>query len=134
VATAAGYVISTEALGQAGSDPARARDRLSVAYVVALAARVVREVGGMAKHVTAGKGRLPVFGLDTAIRFRTPADRAAFTEELTAAVTLLAATYHDEQPDGGRWQRLTVTVHPVPKGVDPGAPQPHHETPREEQR
>jgi predicted ArsR family transcriptional regulator len=122
VATAAGYVVSPEALGAAGSDPARARDHLSAAYVVALAARVVREVGRMARNAAHQRTRLPVYGVDTAIRFRSPADRAAFAEQLTAAVTGLAAEYHDEQAADGRWQRLTLTVHPVPKGVDPSAP------------
>jgi DNA-binding transcriptional ArsR family regulator len=122
VATAAGYVVSPEALGAAGSQPAHARDRLSAAYVVALAARVVREVGGMIRSASREHTRLPVFGLDTAIRFRSPADRAAFADQLTAAVTRLVSEYHDERAPDGRWQRLTIAVHPVPKGVDPSAP------------
>jgi Helix-turn-helix domain len=122
VATAAGYVVSPEALGAAGSDPARTRDRLSAAYVVALAGRVVREVGGMARTVARTKGRLPVLGLDTAIRFRSPAERAAFAEELTTAVAALASKYHDQDAPNGRWQRVVAAVHPVPKGVDPDPP------------
>jgi predicted ArsR family transcriptional regulator len=122
VATAAGYVVSPGALGDAATDPARLRDRLSSAYVIALAARVVREVGGMARHALRGDKRLPVLGLDTDIRLRSPADRAAFAEELTAAVVRLAAKYHNEQAPDGRWQRLVVAVHPVPEGVDPGPP------------
>jgi DNA-binding transcriptional ArsR family regulator len=118
VATAASYVVAPQ-LGDAGAtDPARARDRLSAAYVVALAARVVREVGGMARDAARRKARLPVLGLDSAVRFATPADRAAFADELAAAVTGLVAKYHDERAPGGRWQRLTVAVHPVPAGVD----------------
>lgn len=116
VATAGGYVVSPVALGAAGSDPGRARDHLSAAYVVALAARVVGEVGGMARNAARQRKRLPVFGLDAAVRFRSPADRAAFAEDLTAAVTRLVAQYHDEQAPDGRWQRLTVAVHPVPHG------------------
>ncbi|MGH9118230.1 MAG: ArsR/SmtB family transcription factor [Acidimicrobiales bacterium] len=127
VATAAGYVVSPAAMGAAGSDPARARDHLSAAYVVALAARVVREVGGMARNAARQRSRLPVFGLDTAIRFRSPADRAAFADELTAAVARLTSKYHDERVPKGRWQRLTVAIHPVPKGVDASAPQEPHE-------
>lgn len=122
VATAAAYVVSPDAMGKAGSDPARLRDRLSAAYVIALAARVVREVGGMARNAIRESKRLPVLGLDTDIRFASPADRAAFAEELTAAVTRLVAKYHDEQAPGGRWQRLVVAVHPVPQDVDPTPP------------
>lgn len=123
VATAAGYVVSPEALGAAGSTPGRTRDRLAAAYVVALAARVVAEVGGMARNAVRQGKRLPVFGLDTDIRFASPADRAAFADELTAAVTRLASKYHDERAPSGRWQRLMVSVHPVPKGVDPSEPE-----------
>ena len=134
VATAAGYVVSPEALGEAGSDPDRAGDRLSAAYVVALAARVVREVGGMARNAARRRQRLPVFGLDTAIRFRSPADRAAFADELATTVTRLVAMYHDEEAPEGRWQRLLVAVHPVPKDADPAPDDesrvPHRDTTR----
>ncbi|MFD2077592.1 Helix-turn-helix domain-containing protein [Actinopolymorpha cephalotaxi] len=125
VATAAGYVVSPEALGAAASAPraeADEADRMSAAYVVALAARVVAEVGGMARTAVRQRKRLPVYGLDTAVRFSSPADRAAFAEELTAAVNRLASKYHDERTPNGRWQRLTISMHPVPKGVDPGTP------------
>jgi predicted ArsR family transcriptional regulator len=122
VATAAGYVVSPEALGQARSEPGRSRDRLAAEYVVALAARVVTELGSMLRHAARQHKRLPALGIDTAIRFATPADRAAFADELTAAVAGLAAKYHDEAAPDGRWQRVMVAVHPVPKGVDLGAP------------
>jgi DNA-binding transcriptional ArsR family regulator len=122
VATAGSYVVAAE-LGTAGaSDPARVRDRLSAAYVVALAARVVREVGGMARNAAREDKRLPVLGLDSAVRFASPADRAAFAQELAGAVTALAAKYHDETAPDGRWHRLTASVHPVPAAVDPVAP------------
>lgn len=124
VASAAGYVVSPEALGAAAGGPRPGGDRLSAAYVVALAARVVAEVGGMARNAVRGRKQLPVYGLDAAVRFRSPADRAAFAEELTAAVNGLVSKYHDESAPDGRWQRLMVAVHPVPKGVDPGAPEP----------
>src|SRR5918992_4174685 len=81
VATAAGYVVSPEALGAAASIPRRATaDRMSAAYVVALAARVIAEVGGMARNAVRKQKRLLVFGLDTEIRFGSPADPAAFAD------------------------------------------------------
>ncbi|NEE00784.1 ArsR/SmtB family transcription factor [Phytoactinopolyspora halotolerans] len=121
VATAAGYVVSPEALGAAASTPQPSAERMSAAYVVSLAARVVAEVGGMARNAVRQRKRLPVFGLDTDIRFGSPADRAAFAEELTAAVNRLVSKYHDERTPDGRWQRLMIVAHPVPKGVEPGA-------------
>jgi biotin operon repressor len=122
IATAAAYVVSPDAMGEAGSDPAKLRDRLSAAYVIALAARVVREVGGMTRNAIREAKRLPVLGLDTDIRIASPADRAAFAEELTAAVAQLVSKYHDIEAPDGRWQRLVVAVHPVPKDVDPSPP------------
>jgi DNA-binding transcriptional ArsR family regulator len=122
VATAAGYVVSPDAMGDAGSDPVKLRDRLSAAYVIALAARVVREVGGMTRNAIHGAKRVPVLGLDTDIRFASPADRAGFAEELTATVAQLVSKYHDVKAPDGRWQRLVVAVHPVPKDIDPSPP------------
>jgi hypothetical protein len=56
--------------------------------------------------------RLPTLALDTEIRFASAADRAAFAEELTGAVTGLVSRYHDP---GGRAHRLVVAAHPLPK-------------------
>ena len=47
VATAASYVVSPGALGPVAADPGRSNDRLSASYLIALAARAVREVGEM---------------------------------------------------------------------------------------
>jgi hypothetical protein len=84
------------------------------AYLIALAARVVREVGALARRAARANRVLPVFALDTEIRFATPKDRAAFADELATAVSRLAAKYHDEAAPDGRWQRLMVAVHPLP--------------------
>jgi DNA-binding transcriptional ArsR family regulator len=111
-ATAASYVVSPAALGSSAPDPARVGDRLSARYLVAIAARIVREVGLMAREADAADRRLATMTIDTEIGFATPEDRARFAEELTRAVTQLAATYHH---DGGRPHRLLVAAHPVPK-------------------
>jgi predicted ArsR family transcriptional regulator len=114
LATAAAYVVSPAALGEAASDPDRVTDRLSARYLVSLAARIVREVGDLARRAEQAGKRLPTLALDTEIRFRSSAERAAFTEELASAVTALVSRYHDESAPGGRRQRLIVAAHPVP--------------------
>src|SRR5688572_33336722 len=53
VATAHSYVVSPAALGRAAADPSRTLDRLSAGYLIALAARVVREVGQLVKRAAA---------------------------------------------------------------------------------
>lgn len=110
-ATAACYVVSPAALGEDGARPDRVADRLSARYLIALAGRVVREVGDLARRADAAGKRLPTFSLDTEVRFRSARDRAAFADELTAAVVELAARYHH---DGGRPHRLVVAAHPKP--------------------
>jgi DNA-binding transcriptional ArsR family regulator len=119
VATAASYVVSPGALGQAANDPARASDRLSARYLIALAARIVREVGGLARRADAEDKRLATLGLDTEIAFRSSQERAAFTNELAAAVTSLVERYHDPSAADGRPHRLIVAAHPVPPTPDP---------------
>ncbi|MFC4562456.1 helix-turn-helix domain-containing protein [Nocardiopsis mangrovi] len=114
VATAAGYVVAPEPLG-AERAPAPEGDRMSAAYLIALAARAVREVGALARRAARAGKALPVVALDTDIRFATPEDRADFADELATAVARIAAKYHDEQAPDGRWQRLLVAVHPRPK-------------------
>jgi DNA-binding transcriptional ArsR family regulator len=112
VATAASYVISPAALGANAPDPGHVRDRLSVRYLLALAARLVGEVGALARRAEASRSRVATLGIDTEIGFDTPEDRARFADDLTNAVTRLAAKYHH---DGGRPHRLVVAAHPIPR-------------------
>ena len=127
VATASSYVVSPAALGRAAVDPERTLDRLSAGYLIALGARVVREIADLVRRAGEAGKRLPTLALDTEIRFRSASERAAFTQELTAAVTSLAARYHDGSSPGGRSHRLVVVAHPLPQPSQP--PQLPHETP-----
>jgi len=104
--------VSAAALDAAGADPDRTADRLSARYLVALAGRLVREVGSLVRRADAAGKRLPTMAIDTEIRFRSAEDRAAFADELTAAVLELAARYHH---DDRRLHRLVVVSHPKPE-------------------
>ena len=115
IATAASYVVSPTALGPAATDPEQSADRLSASYLIALAARVVREVGDLLRRSRAAGQQLPSLSIDAEIRFRSPAERAAFTDELTRAVTGLVSRYHDADAPGGRAHRLVVVAHPLPR-------------------
>jgi DNA-binding transcriptional ArsR family regulator len=106
VATAASYLVSPGALGGVRAD------RLSARYLIALGARMVREIADLARRAERAGKRLPVLALDTEIAFASAAERAAFTEELTGAVTALVSRYHHA---GGRPHRLLVAAHPLPK-------------------
>ena len=115
-ATAASYVVSPGAVSEAAVDPDSAADHLSARYLVALAGRAVREVGNLARKAAVVGKRLPTMTIDTEIRFRNAADRAAFADDLTASVIDLAARYHD---DDGRPHRLVVAAYPKPKEQQP---------------
>jgi predicted transcriptional regulator len=113
VATAASYVVSPAAMGAASADPERNCDRLSASYLVALAARVIREVSRLVQLSREAGQRLATLSIDTEIRFRSAADRATFSHELVQAVNGLVARYHDAAAPGGRRHRLVVVAHPL---------------------
>ena len=111
-ATAASYVISPTALADVAPDPDRAPDQLSARWMIALAARLVRDVGELLGGAAAARQKLATFAIDSEIRFASAADRAAFAEELSRSLTALAAKYHDSAAEGGRPHRLVVALHP----------------------
>lgn len=119
VATAASYVVSPGAMGAVCCDPGRTADHLSASYLIALAARVIREVGAFLRRSKETERRLATLSLDSEIRFRSAAERAAFSGELADAVNRLVARYHDESAAGGRWHRLVVVAHPLPNEPGP---------------
>ncbi|MGH7132135.1 MAG: winged helix-turn-helix domain-containing protein [Phycisphaerales bacterium] len=116
VATASSYVVSPGALGPVAppTDPSRGMDRLSASYLVALAARMVREVGQLLRKSEELNKRLATLSIDTEVRFRSAEDRAAFSNEMTAAVAALVSRYHDESAPGGRRHRLMIGAYPTP--------------------
>ncbi len=115
VATAASYIVSPSALGPVAVDPNREVDRLSASYLIALSARVVREVGDLVRRAHASRNRLATLAVDTEVRFRSPTDRAAFSHELTDAITKLVSKYHDRSAPHGRAHRLMVVAYPSPQ-------------------
>lgn|SRR5690606_34864885 len=115
VAKATSYLVSPAAAGPVAVDPERTADRLSASYLIALAARTVREVGALWKRARQSEKRLATLSIDTVIRFRSPSERAAFTAELARAVGELASRYHDESAPRGRPHRLVVAAYPAPE-------------------
>ncbi len=117
VATASTYVVSPSALGPVG-DTRRAKDRLAASYLIALGARLVREVAELMGRARAASKRLATMSLDTEVRFRSPEDRAAFTRELVESVNALVAKYHATE---GRDHRVVLVAHPLP-AEEPACP------------
>ncbi|MEU8794195.1 winged helix-turn-helix domain-containing protein [Streptomyces sp. NPDC048643] len=112
-ATAASYVISPLALAAVQPDPDRFRDQLSARWLLALGARLVRDVGTLITGATKARKRLATYALDGEVTFASAVERAAFIEELTAGVGALISKYHDGDATGGRPHRIVVAVHPT---------------------
>ncbi|GAA4427276.1 helix-turn-helix domain-containing protein [Actinokineospora soli] len=108
-ATAGSYVISPDVVPELAPDPGKSPDRLSARWLLALAGRLVRDVGSLITKSTAAGKKLATFAVDGEVRFATPQDRADFAAELGDAVTALIAKYHSET---GRAHRVVVAVHP----------------------
>lgn len=111
-ASASSFVISPSALGAVAPDPARAPDRQSARWLLALAAQLVRDVGQLITGSRRAGKKLATFAIDGEVRFASAADRAAFADELASTVTTLVSKYHDESAAGGRSHRIVLAVHP----------------------
>ena len=112
-ATAASYVISPAALPAVAPDPSRAPDERSARWLLAVAGRLVRELGELITQAGAAGQPLATLGIDSEVRFASARDRAAFAAELADSLNGLVAKYHDEGARGGRRHRLLVALHPA---------------------
>ena len=72
-------------------------------------------MGDLVRRAQEAGKRLATLAVDTEVRFRSATDRAAFTSELTEAITKLVSKYHDASAPGGRAHRLVVLAHPLPQ-------------------
>jgi hypothetical protein len=57
------------------------------------------------------------------VRFGSPADRAAFTDELTREIKRLTERYHDAHAAQGRTFKFVVGGYPAPVADEPEAKQ-----------
>jgi len=112
-ATARSYLISPEALGRIATDPANVQDRFSSAYLVAVAARTIRDVAVLRERAARAKKTLPTLTLQTQIRFASAKDRDAFATELANEVARLTAKYNDAAAQGGRLYEFFLGGYPT---------------------
>lgn len=112
-AVAGAFVVSPEAWALLAPDPDRNPDRLSAQWLLALGARLVRDVGTLLTGADRAGRRVATFAVDGEVRFASPERRTEFTRELGDAVAGLVARYHDETDTDGRPHRLVVGLHPT---------------------
>lgn len=118
VASARHYVLSPDLIAAEPIEPEE-MDRLSSAYLLALAVRLLRELTRLRRGAATAHRPLATLAIDTDVRFASAADRAAFTRDLADAVATIASRYHDESAPDGRWHRLIVAAHPRPATPSP---------------
>jgi DNA-binding transcriptional ArsR family regulator len=82
-ATARSYVISPAALTTVAPDTTRSPDRLSSQWLLALAGRLVRDVGELIGAAASAKQRLATMAIDGEIRFATAAATTASSSPFT---------------------------------------------------
>ena len=97
-AIAVSYVISPDALAGVSPDPDRAPDRLSARWLLALGSRLIQEVGALLTGSARAGKPVTTFAIDAKARFASAADRAAFADELTQAVTSWSAATTTNTP------------------------------------
>lgn len=112
-ATATHYLIAPSVLGALGATPTERADAFSSDHLAAVSARTISEVAELRKRAAEAGKRLPTFSLETAVCFSTPADQAAFLEDISNHIAGLVARYHDESSGDGRWFRLALGSHPA---------------------
>jgi DNA-binding transcriptional ArsR family regulator len=114
--TAQSWVLSPEILGELGEEAGVARDRFSAAYVMATAARTLKELGRLRELADRAGKRLPTLTLESEVRFASAAARDAFVKELSEAVARLIVRHHDAGAPEGRRFRLLVSAYPKVDG------------------
>ncbi|HYL65450.1 MAG TPA: helix-turn-helix domain-containing protein [Candidatus Methylomirabilis sp.] len=126
VATARGYVLSPELLGQLAADPAQVADTFSAKYLLGLASKLQSELARSVELASAAGKRIATLSVNTELRFISPEQRAAFTQELQRTIVEVVGRHTSpfSLPDGsaaeGRPFRLVVGCYPIPPAAGQG--------------
>src|SRR4029079_8800776 len=102
VRTATSYAIAPKTLGAVAVDPRTVGDVFSAVYLPAVAGRALNDLAALGRAAAARGKRVPTLTVETDVRFATPADQRQFADELTTALTTLAAKYHHPDATKGR--------------------------------
>jgi DNA-binding transcriptional ArsR family regulator len=113
VRTATSYAIAPKTLGGVAVDERTVADAFSATYLSAVAARALNDLAALGRAAAARGKRVPTLTVETDVRFATPADQRRFADELTIALTTLAAKYHQPDAAQGRTFRVFACGYPA---------------------
>lgn len=113
-AVARSFLISPGAVGDLALDPSRVADQASSAYLVAVAANVIREVASLRHRAEQADKKVPTLTMQADVRFASPERQRAFAEELQQQVARLVGKYHDDEVPGGHTFRIVAGAYPAP--------------------
>jgi DNA-binding transcriptional ArsR family regulator len=108
------FVLDPGALGDLAADPDELADRFSASYLVALAARAIRELAGLIEKAGRERKRLATAAIQAEVQLARPADFEAFVGDLSEAVAEVVAKHHHERA-GGRPFRVVAGTYPAPR-------------------
>ncbi len=116
-AVAKHFVITPDALGDLAPDSVTTGNHFSSAYLVAVAARSLREVARLADQADRAGKSLPTLTLDVDLEFQSASEQREFANQLNQAVEELAGKYTQTSDDSEakvRKFRLVVSTYPKP--------------------
>lgn len=113
--SAAHFLVDPLAVAEAGAgrSPAAFGDRFSAAYLLALAARLIGDVGRLWDRSAASGKRLATAGLDVKVSLASPAEFDGFVRDLSDAVATVIRKHH---APGGESRRFKFVAGLYPAG------------------
>ena len=119
VATARGFILSPDLVGNLAADPAQIADTFSAEYLLGLASKVQSELARSLELASAADKRLTTLSVNSELRFTSPEQRGAFVEELQRAILEVTARHSspfskaDDSPAEGHAYRVVAGCYPI---------------------
>ncbi len=111
--TARHWLLDPSMLGGPSEEPTADRDRFSATYLIALAARAIRDLAGLRERARDSKKRLATMAIHGEVRLASPREFEAFATEIAEAVAAVIERHHDDTRAGGRAFRVICGAYPA---------------------
>jgi len=111
-ATTRSYFVRPDVMRAIADSARAARSRVSAAYLLGTAARMVRDLVRLTRRAASAGKRLATVTVETNVRFSSARRRSEFLTELNTAVADLVTRYHDDKAGDGREFRFVIAGYP----------------------